>query len=122
MSNAAAANLALIKRWEETFNSDIETLVRELYAPDAVLGGVVMGPEKLLRFEQRVLAAAPRRAMRVDRTHAAGDDVVVVEGTLVDPDQGEDWKLPFCVVLTIANGKIARDDTYTEFSRWPGMR
>lgn len=116
-----AANLALVKRWEETFNNDVETMVRELYAPDAVLGGAVLGHEKLLRLEHRVLAAAPRRAMRVDRTHPSGD-VVVVEGVLLDPDQGADWKLPFCVVLTIANGKIVRDDTYTEFSRWPGMR
>ncbi len=121
MSDQTATNLAAVQRWEQTFNLDIEAMVREVYAPDAVLGGVVMGPEKLLRFEKRVLAAAPRRAMRVERTHAAGD-VVTVEGVLLDPDQGEDWNLPFCVVLTFAEGKVVRDDTYTEFSRWPGMR
>ena len=43
-------------------------------------------------------------------------------GTLLDPDQGDDWKLPFCVVLTFNDGLIVRDDTYTDFSRWPGMR
>ncbi len=40
---------------------------------------------------------------------------------LSDPDQGADWKLPFCVVLTFADGKVVRDDTYTDFSRWPGF-
>ncbi len=121
MTDQSTINLAAVRRWEQTFNHDIEAMVREVYAPDAILSGVVMGPEKLLRFERRVLAAAPKRAMRVERTHAAGD-VVTVEGVLVDPDQGEDWNLAFCVVLTFAEGKVVRDDTYTEFSRWPGMR
>jgi ketosteroid isomerase-like protein len=119
--SASKENLALVERWAETFNHDVETMVRELYSPDAVLGGTVLGHDKLHRLEQRVLAAAPRRSIRIDRTHTCGDDVVVIEGTLLDPDQGADWKLPFCVVLTIADGKIVRDDTYTEFSRWPGM-
>ena len=120
MTDTTAAHLALVQRWEDTFNNDLEAMVHEVYAPDAVLGGIVMGPEKLLRFEKRVMAAAPRRFMRVERSHVAGD-VVTVEGALFDPDQGDDWKLPFCVVLTIAGGKVVRDDTYTEFSRWPGM-
>ena len=121
MSAPTATNLELVKRWEDTFNTDVELLVRELYAPEALIGGVVFGAEKLIRFEKRVLAAAPKRYMRTERTHAIGD-VVVVEGTLLDPDQGDDWKLPFCVVLTFNDGLIVRDDTYTDFSRWPGMR
>lgn len=120
MSDATAANAALVERWAETFNTDIEAMVRELYAPDALLGGVVMGPEKLLKFERRVLQAAPQRAIRLERTHHSGD-VVTVEGTLVDPGQGPEWKLPFCAVLTIVDGKIVRDDTYADYSRWPGM-
>ena len=118
---SASANQAMVERWVETFNHDVETLARELYAPDALLGGVVMGPDKLIRFEQRVLKAAPKRYMTVERTHASGDDVIVIEGVLHDPDQGADWKLPFCVVLSITNGRIVRDDTYTDFSRWPGV-
>ena len=69
---------------------------------------------------RRVLAAAPRRAIRVDRTHAV-DDVVAVEGVLLDPDQGAEWSLPFCAVLTFVDGLIVRDDTYADYSRWPGM-
>jgi ketosteroid isomerase-like protein len=121
MTDQTAANLAIVERWAQLFNTDIEALVHELYAPDALLAGVVMGPEKLLKFERRVLAAAPQRTIRVDRTHAV-DDVVAVEGVLVDPDQGADWTLPYCAVLTFAEGRIVRDDTYADYSRWPGMR
>ena len=119
---SANTSQALVERWADTFNHDIETLARELYAPDAMLGGSVLGPDKLIRLEQRVLKAAPKRYMTVERTHSSGDDVIVVEGVLHDPDQGDDWKLPFCAVLTIAEGRIVRDDTYTDYSRWPGFR
>jgi ketosteroid isomerase-like protein len=120
MSDATAANVERVKVWAETFNHDIERMVREVYAPDARLGGVVMGPEKFLRFERRVLDAAPKRTMRIERTHAV-DDVVAVEAVLVDPDQGPDWNIPFCAVLTFRDGRIVSDQTYAEFSRWPGM-
>lgn len=118
---SATVNQALVERWAELFNRDVETLARELYAPDAVVGGRVLGTDRLIRFEQRVLKAAPKRYMTVERTHPSGDDVIVIEGTLRDPDQGDDWALPFCVVLTVADGRIARDDTYTDYSRWPGF-
>lgn len=111
----------LVKAWEDTFNHDIERMVHELYAPDALLSGVVMGPEKFLRFERRVLAAAPRRAIRVVRSHST-EQGVVIEGELVNPDQGDDWKLPFCAVLGVDGGRIVSDNTYADFSRWPGMR
>jgi len=119
MADSTAAD-TLAKEWERTFNHDIERMVNELYAPDALLGGVVMGPEKFLRFERRVLDAAPNRAMRIERTHAL-DDGVVVEAVLVDPDKGADWKIPFCAVLKVSDGRIVRDDTYGDVTKWPGM-
>ena len=121
MTSTTAANLALIPTWEETFNSDIERMVSELYSPTCVFSGAHMSHEKLLRFEKRVLAAAPNRKIRVDRTHGI-DDVVVAEGLLLDADQGEGWNLPFCAVLSFAEGKIVSDNNYTDYSRWPGMR
>jgi hypothetical protein len=86
-------------------------------------GTALQGPtleEKFLRFERRVLDAAPNRAMRIERTHAL-DDGVVVEAVLVDPDKGADWKIPFCAVLKVSDGRIVRDDTYGDFTKWPGM-
>ena len=118
---ATEANMALVTRWAELFNTDVEQMINELYSPGCRFSGAAMNHEKLLRFERKVLAAAPQRTMRVDRTHAL-NDVVVAEGTLIDPDQGTDWELGFCAVLTIRDAKIVNDNTYTDFSRWPGMR
>jgi hypothetical protein len=67
-----------------------------------------------------VLRAAPKRKMRVDRTYAVGN-VVIVEALLLDPDKGPDWQVPFCAVLTCRDGKIAMDWTYAEFTKWPGL-
>jgi hypothetical protein len=113
-------NLALAEQWAVTFNSDVENMITELYAPDCLFSGVQFGHDKLRRFERRVLAAAPRRSIRVAKTHAVGD-VVAVEGVLLDPDQGAEWKLPFCAVLTWRDGKVVSDNTYTDMSRWPGV-
>jgi hypothetical protein len=121
MNDQTETNLALVDQWAETFNGDIEKMVTDLYAPDCRFSGVQLGPEKLLRFERRVLAAAPKRAIRIAETHAVGD-VVTVEGVLVDPDQGAEWELPFCAVLTWRGGKVVSDNTYADMSRWPGMR
>jgi ketosteroid isomerase-like protein len=120
MASASAENLAKVKAWEDTFNNDVERMVNELYAPDCLLGGAPLGRDKFLKLERRVLSAAPRRKIEVARTHAT-DDVVVVEGVLLDPDRGPDWKLPFCAVLTFRDGQIISDYTYAEFSQWPGM-
>lgn len=114
--NAAPAG---VQRWVETFNNDIPGLA-QLYAPEFVANGATMSRDKLLRFENRVLDVAPKRFIEHKRTHVAGD-VTTVEGVLRNPDEGEDWKLPFCAVLTWQDGHVISDYTYTEFSRWPGM-
>jgi len=120
MADATEPNVALAAPWADAINNDLERLITELYAPDCLVNGFVFGPDKLRRFEHRVLAAAPQRAVRVDRTHAVGD-VVAVEGVLLDPDQGADWQLPFCAVLTWRDGKVVSDNTYADMSRWPGL-
>jgi limonene-1,2-epoxide hydrolase len=58
--------------------------------------------------------------MRVDRAHAVGN-VVVVEVVLLNPDQGPDWQLPFCAVLTCRDGKIVTDRSYADWTQWPGL-
>jgi ketosteroid isomerase-like protein len=68
-----------------------------------------------------VVAAAPRRRTRIERAMASGD-TVVVEALLFDPDQGEDWQLPWCAVLRFRDGKIVSDHTYLDPARWPGFR
>jgi hypothetical protein len=120
MNDQTERNLALAEQWAEAFNNDVEKLITELYAPDCLFSGVEFGHDRMLRFERRVLAAAPKRSMRIENTHAVGD-VVTVEAVLLDPDRGADWKLPFCAVLTWRDGKVVSDNTYAELSRWPGM-
>lgn len=113
-------NLDIVDTWLTLFNDDPERLIHELYAEGCTFGGRPLSHEQLVALEKRVLAAAPKRRATIDRRHEISDGVVV-EGRLLDPDQGEDWQLPFCVVLTIADGLIVADNTYTDFSRWPGM-
>ncbi|MEM7342263.1 MAG: nuclear transport factor 2 family protein [Actinomycetota bacterium] len=113
-------HLDLVDTWARLFNDDPEQLIRTLYAEGCTFGGHALTHAQLIALERRVLDAAPNRRAVIDRRHAIGDGVVV-EGRLLDPDQGDDWQLPFCVVLTISDGLIVADNTYTDFSRWPGM-
>ena len=114
-------NLAVAKQYELLYNTDIKRFVHECYTPDCVVnGGMIRGYEQFDQVEAKVLRAAPKRTMRVDRTYPSGN-AVIVEAVLLDPDQGADWQLPFCAVLTCRDGKIATDWTYAEFSKWPGL-
>ncbi len=126
MSTAAEQNIALVEQWADAFNHDLRRMVYDIYSPDAVLGGfaggLVLGHEKFLEAEQGVLAASPSRVLRIDKLHASGDNVVVVEAVLLEPDEGPEYVLPFCVVLTIVDGKIISDCTYADMTRWPGLR
>ena len=121
MTNEEQRNLEVAKRYEDLYNTDVERFVHECYTSDCeVNGGFIRGYEQFVQVEKNVLRAAPKRKMRVDRRHAAGN-VVIVEAVLLNPDQGADWNLPFCAVLTCRDGKIATDWTYAEFSKWPGL-
>jgi SnoaL-like domain len=121
MTTEEKRNLEVAKRYEELYNTDIGRFVHECYTPDCeVNGGMIRGYEQFVQIERNVLRAAPQRKMRVDRTYAVGN-VVIVEALLLDPDQGPDWQLPFCAVLTCRDGKIATDWTYAEFTKWPGL-
>jgi limonene-1,2-epoxide hydrolase len=124
MTTEEQHNLKVAARYEELYNTDIERFVPECYTSDCevhVMGrSVIRGYDQFLRVERAVLRAAPRRRMRVDRAHAVGN-VVVVEVVLLNPDQGPDWQLPFCAVLTCRDGKIVTDRSYADWTQWPGL-
>lgn len=121
MTHEEEQNLIVAKRYEDLYNTDVTRFVHECYTADCeVNGGFIRGHEQFVQVEQNVLRAAPKRKMHVDRKYATGN-VVVVEAILLNPDQGADWKLPFCAVLTCRDGKIVSDWTYAEFSKWPGL-
>ena len=82
--------------------------------------GVIEGAEKFLEVERKVLKSAPKRRVRLDKMHVTGD-AVTVEVTLLNPDAGADWSLPFIAILNMRDGKIATDRSCADWSRWPGL-
>ncbi len=117
-------NLDTAHRYIELYNNDIERFVPECYTDDCRViasgAGVIEGPEMFLEVERAVLTAAPNRRMRLDHEHVT-DDTVTLEITLLNPDAGDDWELPFVTILTMRDGKIAVDTNYADWSRWPGL-
>ena len=126
MSESEKRNLEVVKLWAETYNNDVDRMVNECYAENCKVssmfgGAIIEGRPRFLKLEQRVVKVAPRRNIRLERTHAVGD-VVVVEATLFDPDQGDQWQSPFCAILTFKDGRIVEDRTYLDDTRWPGFQ
>lgn len=121
-------NLDTVQRWIDTYNTDVERMVREFYAPDLVVrtmgAGTYTGTDHFLEIERAVLKAAPKRRVRIDHLHATGN-VVVAELVLLNPEMGEKWQLPLAAVLEFENGKIKRDRSYhnlgSTFPLWPGL-
>lgn len=124
LSTAQERNRETLRRWERHYNTgDVAAMIRECYAPDCVMrvmgGASAHGYEPFLEFENAVLRLAPRRRLRIDRVHPCGEDVLVVEAVLLDPDRGSEWEIPWCTVLTFREGVIVDDRNYLDFSRWP---
>jgi len=106
-------NLESVKRWEETYNADVEKMVDEVYAADCevvdVFRGVTLrGREELRDLERRILASAPSRKLRVLKAVASGD-TVALECEGIFPF----GSFPACVFLVFdANGCVKQDHTY----------
>jgi ketosteroid isomerase-like protein len=124
MNDRHEQNRAVAQRYVELYNADPERFVHECYHPDykatAMGSGSFEGVDTFIEVERSVLRAAPRRRMEGVTMHVT-DSVVVVEATVVDPDRGPEWSIPFCAVLEIRDDKIAADRTYADFTDWPGL-
>jgi SnoaL-like domain len=113
MTDQERRNLEAVKRWEETYNGDVEKMVDEVYAADCevvdMLRGVTLrGREELRGLERRVLEAAPTRKLRVLKAVASGD-TVALECEGVFPTAS----FPACVFLVFdAHGRVKQDHTY----------
>ncbi len=124
MTEQERRNRETAHRYIELYNNDIERFVPECYVEDCRViasgAGTIEGARQFLEVERAVLAAAPRRFMRLEHEHVCGD-TVIMEITLLNPDAGDDWALPFVTILKMRDGKIAVDTNYADWSRWPGL-
>ena len=124
MTEKEQRNIKTAERYIEFYNNDIERFVTECYTEDCIVypmgAGVINGAEDFLQVERAVLKAAPKRYMRLEHMHGSGD-VVTNEVTLLDPNAGGDWSIPFVAVLVMRDGKIAIDRTYANYTDWPGF-
>jgi ketosteroid isomerase-like protein len=115
-------NLAAVERWAELYNTDVERMVRECYAPDCLIdvknGISFQGHETFAAIELGVERQAPRRRGTIVRAFASGD-TVTVQGLLTDEDRGPDFRSEYCAVLTLRDGLIVHDQSYLDLRVWP---
>ncbi len=118
-------NLEAVERWGDLYNNDVHTMVTECYSPEFVaeIKGIMTyrGFETFHALEAGALEVAPNRRAESERILPMGDKVLV-QGNLLDPDKGPDWRTPFCTILTFADGLIVRDETYMDLTSWPAPR
>ncbi|MBK5233253.1 MAG: nuclear transport factor 2 family protein [Thermoleophilia bacterium] len=118
-------NLEAVERWGDLYNNDVHTMVSECYSPDYVveIKGIMSyrGLETFHVLESAALDVAPNRRAESERIMAQGDRVII-QGFLLDPDEGPDWRTPFCTVLTFVDGLIVHDETYIDITSWPAPR
>jgi len=116
-------NMERIERWAHLYNTEVTRMINECYTEDTVVDCpnalLVRGRRAFTALEEAVLAAAPWRWCRIDRTVAEGN-VVAVLATLFDPDQGDEFQTRFCSVLTFnEDGLVTNDTAFIDATRWP---
>jgi len=104
------------RQYAELYNTNVEKLALELFAPDLeVVGpgvGGYRGADPYIRVEKAILASTPERKMRIDRFVVDVDtDTVVVEGVNVKSEKGG-GDHNFLAVLICRDGRIVQDRTY----------
>lgn len=114
MTKTEERNLAMVDRWEDTYNNAVDRMVDECYAPNCEVhnmfaGTVYHGRAGLRAIEHEIQKHQVDRRLRVLKKFASGDSVAVecegIFGTLT---------FKACVVLTFdANGQIISDHTYS---------
>ncbi|MGQ0699352.1 MAG: nuclear transport factor 2 family protein [Panacagrimonas sp.] len=115
--------LDVVIRYRDTYNDEVDRMVLDCYSSDALVsftGAEVRGHEQFLKVEQAILQAAPQRRMRIDRVLFAGEDTVVAEAVILDGER-PDFFSPFCVIMTVRNGRIVEDHSYLDPAQWPGI-
>jgi hypothetical protein len=114
MTPTEARNLAMVDRWEDTYNNAVDRMVDECYAPNCevhnmLAGAVFHGREGLRAIEHEIQKAQVDRKLHVLKKFASGDSVTVeCEGIFGA------MRFKACVILTFnADGQIVSDHTYS---------
>jgi ketosteroid isomerase-like protein len=117
---------ALVARWIDLFNRDVDRMARECYADDAeieIAGVGLRGRDALRATEAAVLHAAPDRRATIETVIVQAEHVAVegvLEGT--EAATGRRFAVPFAAFLTLRGGWIVRDRTYFDRLAWPSAR
>ena len=114
MTEQERRNLEAVKRWEDTYNFDVEKMVDEVYAADCEVvnmfaGATFRGREQLREVERQISAAMPERKLRVVKAVASGDTVALeCEGSFPT------GTFPAVVFLVFdERGQVKQDHTYS---------
>jgi len=106
-------NIALVKKWQQTWNDAVDRMVDECYAPDCVVvnmmtGYTMHGREELRAIEHAMMQYDGTRRMEITRMVASGDQVAIEMDAL--------WggtRTKATVFLTFnADGLIVKDNSY----------
>lgn len=120
MAEQTVRNLGVVDHWEETYNTAVDRMVDECYAPDCEVidmcsGSALTGREKLRAFEHKVLKRVPGRSLKVLKKFASGDSVAVEAESLFGAQT-----LKACIILTFNDeGLIISDHTYVHMPAAP---
>lgn len=94
----------------ELFDADIEW-----YSPDELPdGGTYRGPDQVAGFFAALSRRYDELSVQPERYLAAGDDIVVVEGTHTGRIGTESFEVGFAHVWTLRDGKITRFREYMD--------
>lgn len=125
-TNTPQSPAALVARWIDLFNHDVERMARECYTDDAeieIAGAGLPGRDALAVTEAAVLRAAPDRRAAIETIVVEGERIAI-EGVLTGTEiaTGRRFAVPFATFLLLRDGRIVRERTYFDRLAWPSAR
>jgi hypothetical protein len=113
MTDIEKRNIERVKHWENTWNTRVDRMVDECYAPDCTVvnmmsGYTMHGREELRAIEHQMLAFDGTRRMEITKMVASGDTVAVEADAIWGNHRSK-----ACVFLTFNDqGLITTDHSY----------
>ena len=124
-------NFKTSEAWERLYNSNVDRMCQECYAPDCEVivmasGESAKGRDVLMAGERHVLAGLPDRTLTVTHRMARGDAVLVEltwQGThtgefMGKAPTGKKFSVAACAVQFFEDGLVVREHAYGEQMAW----